>query len=97
MLHHASEIKQAGLGATWPEFRQKLKQIREDGVFVAYGEIDPELVGIGAPVFIASDQIAASITIVVRKAALKPKVLSKLKMLAKNAGAEITRRVIETS
>lgn len=48
---NAAEIADAGLGATWAEFRQRLAAIRREGVAVARSELDSGRVGIAAPIF----------------------------------------------
>lgn len=59
-LHHAGEIAAAGLGATWPAFRDTLKAIRKRGVAVA-SDIDTALIGIAAPIFAAPDIVSGSL------------------------------------
>lgn len=46
---HASEIAQAGLGATWKAFRSHMLQIQRDGHVISVGELDPEAAGAAVP------------------------------------------------
>lgn len=59
-LHHADEINAAGLGTTWPAFRDTLKAIRKRGVAVA-SDIDTDPIGIAAPIFAAPDIVSGSL------------------------------------
>ena len=45
-LTHVDKIAQTNLGRTWPEFREKMKVVRDEGVVVA-SDIDKKLVGFG--------------------------------------------------
>ena len=46
---HAGEIKAAGLGASWEEFRSALAAIRRLGYCVSHAELDPGNVGVAVP------------------------------------------------
>jgi DNA-binding IclR family transcriptional regulator len=48
---HAAEIAAAGMGTSWKEFWRTLQAIREQGYSESRGELDPDIVGFGAPVF----------------------------------------------
>ena len=93
MLHEARAIREAGLGETWPEFRDKLRAIRTAGVCVALGEIDPELFGVSAPIFRGPGDIAGSLTVVIAKKKFKEAHLPKYVQMAKKAAAEISSGV----
>jgi DNA-binding IclR family transcriptional regulator len=47
---HAAEIDAAGLGTTWTEFRGNLEPIRRAGYATSFAELDPENVGVAAPI-----------------------------------------------
>ncbi len=47
---HTEEAAASGLGADWPSFRAELATIRRTGYSVSEGELDPQNVGIGAPI-----------------------------------------------
>lgn len=65
MLWHAAEIRAAGLGATWDEFRQAMARIRKDGSCVTRGEVVEGLVGVGAPILDADAHILGSVVFAV--------------------------------
>lgn len=62
-LSHRQQIADAGLGETWPEFRDHLRAIRRTGYLVA-SDIDRTLVGISAPIFHAPGAVTASLCLV---------------------------------
>ncbi|MBL8570261.1 MAG: helix-turn-helix domain-containing protein [Phreatobacter sp.] len=65
MLWHADEIRAAGLGDNWEEFRQAMARIRKEGSCVTRGEVVEGLVGIGAPIFDPDRRILGSIVFAV--------------------------------
>jgi len=97
LLYHGPDIRAAGLGETWPEFRERMKAIREEGACVAYGEIDPTLIGVGAPIFSGPAEVAGSLTAVLSKERFKPEMLEDLKTRIKTAAAQISQRLMRTA
>lgn len=93
LLHDGPKIREAGLGETWPEFRDALRAIRNDGVVVAFGELDRELVGISSPIFREDDEVAGSITVVQRKLKFDRAAVPRLVEIAKAAAADITKEM----
>ena len=65
MLWHPAEIRAAGLGESWNEFRDNLRRLRKEKVVVSHGEIDPGLIGIGAPVFSSENKVLGSLVMIV--------------------------------
>lgn len=47
---HTQDIKKAGMGTGWNEFKANLRQVRRDGYCVTTGAIDPQYYGIAAPI-----------------------------------------------
>lgn len=88
-LNHSRRIEAAGIGENWDEFRAKLKAIREDGYY-AGSEIDPELIGLAAPIFQASCTIIGSVCMVRKRKDAKPDVIDTLKEIATDAGKRIS-------
>ncbi len=66
-LNHQDEIKSAGLGESWEDFRANLRQLRLAKSSRAYGEIDPDAVGIAAPIFGGDGPIVGSLSLVVKE------------------------------
>ncbi|MCW5653029.1 helix-turn-helix domain-containing protein [Hydrogenophaga sp.] len=62
-LHHAQDILAAGLGGNWIEFRDHMREVRQQGYVVA-SDIDKKLVGIAAPIFVTPSTVIGSICLV---------------------------------
>ena len=92
-LHENVAIRAAGLGETWPVFRDALKAIRTAGYFFAYGELDKELIGLSAPIFRAPGQIAGSLTTVMRKVRFRYDMLPDLTRMTLDAAGQINEKV----
>ena len=65
MLRHPTEIREAGLGADWNEFRATMRRLRKERVVVSYGEIDNGLIGVGAPIFSIEKKVLGSLVAIV--------------------------------
>lgn len=83
------EIQAAGLAQSWEELKSVLKAIRSRESHVTYGQLDPGLVGISAPLWSASGQILGSASIVVSKDAVNEGSLADLCALVEAAAREI--------
>ena len=59
---HADEAAEAGLGASWDEFRAALARIRRAGTVVSVSEIDPQRIGLAAPVFDQGGAVIGSLS-----------------------------------
>ncbi|OGA00132.1 MAG: hypothetical protein A3H35_09310 [Betaproteobacteria bacterium RIFCSPLOWO2_02_FULL_62_17] len=59
---HAALAAESGMGTTWREFWQALQQIRKKGYSESHGELDPGVIGIGAPV-LNGDEVMGSVSI----------------------------------
>ncbi|MBN9426170.1 MAG: helix-turn-helix domain-containing protein [Burkholderiales bacterium] len=55
-------ISEAGMGDTWLEFWRHLQAIKRRGFSESHGELDPQLSGLGVPVF-ANDGILGSLSL----------------------------------
>lgn len=73
--HHQREIAIAGLGTDWQSFRDRLAAIRKDGFLVSYGEFNPGVVGVSAPVFNNDGLVVGSLGIAGSEALLDKKKL----------------------
>jgi DNA-binding IclR family transcriptional regulator len=93
MLAHASEIKDSGLGNSWEEFRQRLREWRRAGVYVSHGEVDSGRIGIGAPVFGAEGHVAGSFVFILSAARTSEARIALLAPEAKRAAAEISAQL----
>lgn len=64
-LYHRRDIRDAGLGGEWEEFRLNLKRIRERPYLTSRGQVDRGVFAISAPVFDGEGGILASLTLAV--------------------------------
>jgi DNA-binding IclR family transcriptional regulator len=89
-LHHAGDIAAAGYGRTWPEFRDALKAIRRRG-FAVLSDIDPEVIGVSAPIFAAPEVVTASLVLARLKSEATERDIERLSAIA----VDSTRRISE--
>lgn len=64
------EFSRIGMGKTFEEVQQSLRQIRKLGYCLSRGEVTPEVIGIAAPVFDSENTIIGSLTITVAAAGI---------------------------
>lgn len=93
MLWHADEIRAAGLGNDWDSFRDTMKRLRKEGVYVSFGEVDKGLIGIGAPIFGHERKVLGSLVFIVSTERTSAKRLELLKREVKDAAAEISAKL----
>ena len=62
---HSQSFTQAGLGRTWAEIKGALVTLRNSGVSVTRGEVDPAMCGVSVPLLDAPDQVAGSLSVVI--------------------------------
>lgn len=63
---NAALVSESGMGTTWLEFWRALQAIKRLGYSESHGELDPNLYGLGVPVF-ASTDVVGSISLVFSK------------------------------
>ncbi len=88
---HRREIVAAGFGQSFDDFKSALRTIRQDGVRVSSGEVDPGRIGISAPLFDGHGRIAGSLSIVLLSPRASDAVLTRLSTSVINAAREIER------
>lgn len=71
MLKHVDEIRSAGLGGDWKEFRTAMARQRKQRSCVTRAEITPESVGVAAPILDLDDRVIGSIAFAVPRAAFE--------------------------
>ncbi len=96
MLWHAEEIRSAGLGESWPDFRQVMSRIRKEGYCITRGEVVEDLVGIGAPIFDPEHRVLGSIVFAVSERKVgkigEEELSREIVKVAKNIDAQIAKR-----
>ena len=90
---HRKRIAAAGLGADWESFRMTLREIREDGYCISFGEFNPEVVGISAPVFNRAGHVLGSLGIAFPGAKADRSKFMSLAKAVMNAADEATERI----
>ena len=65
MAWHADEIRAAGLGESWDEFRSHMARLRRTGIVVTRGEVVPRLIGLGAPLFDGEQRVLGSLVLAI--------------------------------
>jgi DNA-binding IclR family transcriptional regulator len=60
---HRGEVAEAGMGRTWLEFWRSLQATKNAGFSDSRGELEPDLFGLGVPVFV-NQAVVGSMTIV---------------------------------
>jgi DNA-binding IclR family transcriptional regulator len=90
MLTHGAEIRAAGLGNDWEEFRARLREWRKAGVYVSYGEVDAGRIGIGAPILGPQGRVAGSFVFILSASRTGAHRVEALAREAKSAAAEIS-------
>lgn len=93
MLWHAAEIREAGLGEDWDEFRANLKRLRTAGVCVSHGEVDRGLMGIGAAIFSPEQKVVGSLVFIAAQAHTSPQRLEVLQARIQVAAAEVSQNL----
>jgi DNA-binding IclR family transcriptional regulator len=93
----SQELIDAGLGSSWPEFREQLRKIRAAGVSITRGQVDPGMVGIAAPIWEPGSQIPGSVSLVVPEAAVSASDIAGHAALVEAAAREIDVAISELS
>lgn len=90
-VRDATEIAEAGLGASWEEFRRALAAIRRAGISVSHSEIDPGRVGLAAPVFDKERVVLGSLSVVLPADHADPSTIGRVSSLTAKGAREIER------
>ncbi|WP_447918706.1 IclR family transcriptional regulator [Achromobacter aegrifaciens] len=93
MLWHSTEIREAGLGEDWDEFRANLKRLRAAGVYVSHGEVDRGLIGIGSAIFSAEQKVVGSLVFIAAEARTSAERLEILQTRIQVAAAQVSRNL----
>jgi DNA-binding IclR family transcriptional regulator len=85
----SEQIASAGLGQNWEEFRAKLAALRQAGVAISRGEIDPGRVGVAAPIFDRDHTILGSLSFVLSSKHVDETLIGRLAPLISAGANEI--------
>jgi len=87
---HQAKFAQAGLGRTWDEVKERLRELRSAGVSVTQGELDPGMCGIAVPLFEATGVVIGSLSVVLPAQHLEARLLSEITQLLRAASEEVS-------
>ena len=78
---------------TGTQLRSRLDETRTEGVAVSRGEVDPDVIGIAAPVRGAADKVVAGISVVAAASRVPDHSVGRIADLVRNAAEEIGDRL----
>lgn len=93
MLWHADEIRSAGLGENWDQFRANLKRLRAAGAYVSHGEVDRGLLGIGTAIFSPEQKVVGSLVFITSEARTPPERVALLQARIQSAAKEVSQNL----
>jgi DNA-binding IclR family transcriptional regulator len=94
VLNYADEIRAAGLGSNWSEFRSHMSELARQGYAITRSEMVAGTGGISAPIFDGERKILGSITFVVSERQWAETDFNRLRKLILEAAARITERIV---
>lgn len=72
---------------------ERLAQIRVDGYCIAYGEVDPDVLGIAAPVFDNQGDVSAALSLVTLRTRLTPEAIKTTTRSLVTSAADLTAQI----
>jgi DNA-binding IclR family transcriptional regulator len=96
-LNNADEIRVAGLGSNWTEFRGYMADLSRQGYAVTHAEMYPGSVGLAAPIFDSDGKILGSMTFAVTEKVWRGSGSEKLTQLIVQAAADATGLIAKTA
>lgn len=94
-LHHAEEIREAGLGNNWTEFRSQMAQLARQGYAITRAEMMAGAGGVSAPVFDPEGKVLGSITFVLDESRWDQIDFERLRHTIVEAAQHMTQRIAE--
>lgn len=92
-LHHADEIRAAGLGNNWAEFRTQMAQLARQGYAITRAEMVAGTGGISAPIFDPEGKVLGSITFVVAESRWEATDFDRLRRSIVETAQQITETI----
>lgn len=86
---HVEEVEAAGLGATWDEFRHRMADIREAGIYLSLGELDRGVSAAAVPVLTSEGEVVAALALVGATKEIKEAGLPSLQRQLERAATQI--------
>jgi DNA-binding IclR family transcriptional regulator len=86
-------VSESRMGNSWDGFRDYLGKVRRDGYLMTFGEFNPGVYGVAAPVFNDEKLILGSIGVAWQKEELPEVDITKTVLAVKRAAREVTSRM----
>ena len=90
------EIENAGLGSTWGEFRANLGKIKRAGFALTYGEFNPGVYGVAAPILTNQRTAWSSVGVAWDEKNRRDVDVEHAVLAVKQAAATISKRMLES-
>jgi DNA-binding IclR family transcriptional regulator len=91
-----AEIERAGLGSTWSDFRANLGKIKKAGYALTYGEFNPGVYGVAAPILTDQKTAWSSVGVAWDKEARRDVDVEHAVLAVKQAAATISERMLKS-
>lgn len=91
-----AEIESAGLGSTWSDFRANLGKIKKAGYALTYGEFNPGVYGVAAPILTDQRTAWSSVGVAWDKEARRDVDVEHAVLAVKQAAATISERMLKS-
>jgi len=89
------EVAGSGLGKSWPEFRERLTEIRNQGFYWSRGELERGVSGLAVPLFNADGDVAAAMALVGLSEPLEILGERRMRSLLQSARDDIQARIAQ--
>lgn len=90
---HRKSIASVGLGADWEGFRQILREIKQTGHVMTYGEYNHGILSIAAPLFNRSGDVLGSLALAAAESEIGAAEFQKLAGRVVEASREVSQRI----
>jgi DNA-binding IclR family transcriptional regulator len=91
-----AEIESAGLGSTWREFRANLGKIKKAGYALTYGEFNPGVYGVAAPILTEQKTAWSSVGVAWDQKERRDVDIEHAVLAVKQAAATISERMLKS-
>lgn len=83
------QVFSAGMGESWEAFKTNLKDIRNKGISISYGELDPNVVGLAVPIMAGERGVLGSLSLVIEAEFASERTVARISPLLLGAAKEI--------
>lgn len=90
---YRDEIEMSEMGTTWEDFRNYLKQVKKQGFYASYGELEADIGAIAAPIFNKDGEAIAALALVGSVDRIRQEEINAITDKVKTASSRITQRI----